>query len=380
MAGSSSIRAGRAYVELFARDGKLVAGLKRAQRKLKAFGSAVSGIGLRMAALGAAGAAGIYAATASFAKMGDELGKMSKRTGFSVEALSELSHVAAIGGTDIKAMEIGFRRMMRSIYDAGRGLSTANDALAEERFTHLAVDVADAVQYRSHPKLRRKYTVPMSQLRTLATHARKAGLDVIPKLNFSQSVFHQHNHWMLAPGQRWSAHFDDDVFFRTAFELIDELIAVCQPKRYVHIGMDEDHLRSYDQYVEAVKRLRNGLRERKLRTMMWNDSAIHYGPGLIHRDKALAAEKVVPKDVVQMLWNYYYVPTQHVRRIARGGFELWGAPGHNDVEQVRGFCRAVSRAGGKGLMMTRWDPCRPGNRAAMLRQIRTLTPVHRGEA
>jgi len=38
MSASGTIRAGRAFVELFADDSKLVRGLKAAQAKLKAFG------------------------------------------------------------------------------------------------------------------------------------------------------------------------------------------------------------------------------------------------------------------------------------------------------------------------------------------------------
>ena len=45
------------------------------------------------------------------------------------------------------------------------------DALADEGFPHLAVDCADAVAYRSHPELRRRYTVPMSRLAKLADRA-----------------------------------------------------------------------------------------------------------------------------------------------------------------------------------------------------------------
>jgi len=39
MPGAGSIRAGRAYVALFAKDGRLVKGLRRASAKLKAFGA-----------------------------------------------------------------------------------------------------------------------------------------------------------------------------------------------------------------------------------------------------------------------------------------------------------------------------------------------------
>ena len=54
MASTQGIRAGRAFVELFADDSKLVAGLRRASARLKAFGAALSGIGLKMPGLGAA--------------------------------------------------------------------------------------------------------------------------------------------------------------------------------------------------------------------------------------------------------------------------------------------------------------------------------------
>ena len=140
MASSKGIRAGRAFVELFADDKKLVRGLRAAQRKLKAFGDSVRNIGQRMMALGAAVAAPLIAATKAFAAMGDSLAKMSARTGVSVEALSELSFAAEQSGTDVGSLEKSLARMQRSIYDAGRGLSTATDALADLGLTMADVD------------------------------------------------------------------------------------------------------------------------------------------------------------------------------------------------------------------------------------------------
>ena len=54
MPQAGAIRAGRAFVELFADDSKLVRGLKRAQAKLKAFGESVRNMGLKLAGLGSA--------------------------------------------------------------------------------------------------------------------------------------------------------------------------------------------------------------------------------------------------------------------------------------------------------------------------------------
>ena len=131
MASTKGIRAGRAFVELFADDSKLVRGLRRASRKLKAFGGAVSGIGVKMAAMGSAIVLPLVAATKVFLTLGDQLQKMALRTGLAVEALSALSFAADRSGTSLEALEGGLRRMQRTVFDAGRGLAEAKDALKE---------------------------------------------------------------------------------------------------------------------------------------------------------------------------------------------------------------------------------------------------------
>jgi len=54
MSKSTAIRAGRAFVELFADDKRLVRGLRAAERKIKAFGAGIRNLGLKMAGLVAA--------------------------------------------------------------------------------------------------------------------------------------------------------------------------------------------------------------------------------------------------------------------------------------------------------------------------------------
>jgi len=131
MPSAQGIRAGRAFVELFADDSKLVRGLRAAARKFKAFGANIRNLGLKMAGLGTAVLAPMLGAAKAFSSMGDQVAKMAKRTGLSVETLSELRFVASQTGTEFESLEMGFRRMQRSIYDAGRGMSTAVDALAD---------------------------------------------------------------------------------------------------------------------------------------------------------------------------------------------------------------------------------------------------------
>lgn len=250
------------------------------------------------------------------------------------------------------------------------------DALAEAGFNAMLVGVSDGVRYKSHPEFRRRYSVPIKRLETLCRHARSLGLEIIPKLNFSRSAINCHNDWMRAPGEAWHVHFDDEYYWKTAFEVIDEVIAACRPKRFFHVGMDEDHDRSYAQYVEAILRLRAGLKKRSLRTVCWSDSALDYPSGQIYREKTELAERKLPRDCVRLLWNYWAVPKKEMKQIAGRGYELWGAPG-KDPKQLLPFRDALLAAGGTGLVMTRWIPCRKQNRRELLDMIKTLGTYYR---
>jgi hypothetical protein len=256
-------------------------------------------------------------------------------------------------------------------FDLSVGLEVV-DGMADAGLNLLVIDCADGVKYRSHPELARRYTVPMSHLRQLVRRAQKRGIEIVPKLNFAQSALHEHNHW-FRPYHRL---FDNDEYWRRAFRLIDELTAVCAPPRFFHIGMDEDHDRSHAQYAAAIRTLRDGLRERALRAVMWKDAQL-YAAAQVHAEKSRAGEDKIPKDVVQVVWHYGTVLTDVVRRLRQKGFEVWGAPGR-EPEKVRAWREAILRYGGTGLLLTHWIPCRPGNRTRLLRHIRTAGPVCSG--
>ena len=130
MANARGIRAGAAYIELFINDSKLVRGLEKASKKLKAFGDAITGWGQKMTAIGAAITAPLVGSAKAFATMGDQIAKMSRRTGVSIESLSELAYAAQLSGANIETLEASLRKMQRSIVDAAQGSQTAVDALA----------------------------------------------------------------------------------------------------------------------------------------------------------------------------------------------------------------------------------------------------------
>ncbi|GAB6188017.1 phage tail tape measure protein [Thermopirellula anaerolimosa] len=130
MASPSGIRAGQAFVELFADDSRLVRGLKAASKRLKAWGQSVTAAGQRMLSAGMAAVGGLLGASGLFASMGDRVAKASQRTGIGVERLSELAYAAEQSGADLATLEAGLRRMQKTIAEAAGGSESAQEALA----------------------------------------------------------------------------------------------------------------------------------------------------------------------------------------------------------------------------------------------------------
>tara|TARA_R110000824_G_scaffold290297_1_gene478782 strand:- start:129 stop:2264 length:2136 start_codon:yes stop_codon:yes gene_type:complete len=112
------------------------AGVKSATSNIARLSAGVTAAAAPMAILSAA----VGGAVLQFAKMGDEVEKMSRRTGFSVESLSELQFAAQQTGTSIQGLELGIRRMQKNLLDAERGLSTSVDG-----FDRLNLSVQDLI-------------------------------------------------------------------------------------------------------------------------------------------------------------------------------------------------------------------------------------------
>lgn len=140
MAGGVSargIKAGAAYVEILNDDSALMRGLKQTQKKLKAFGQTVSGIGTKMMAGAAAILAPAAAGLRAFSTMGGEIGRASQRTGIAVETMSALSYAASRSGTDIDGLSKGLRFMQRNLGAAAQG-----SGAAEAKFAQLGLSAA----------------------------------------------------------------------------------------------------------------------------------------------------------------------------------------------------------------------------------------------
>lgn len=126
---ANAIKAGEAFLTLSVRDKGFAAGLQRSLGKLRATGIAMAGIGARISAAGGLLSAPFAAAAKVFADFGSNLFDMSKRTRFSVEALSELWHAAEQSGASASAVETAVGKMARTIDAAGDGSESAVNTL-----------------------------------------------------------------------------------------------------------------------------------------------------------------------------------------------------------------------------------------------------------
>ncbi len=106
----AGIRAGQAFVEFLIKDDQLDSGLAKVGNKLTNFGK------WGLAASGPI-VAGFTAAVATFASVGGELDDLHRRTGLSVESLSELSFVAKQSGTDMGVVEKGIKELQKNGID-----------------------------------------------------------------------------------------------------------------------------------------------------------------------------------------------------------------------------------------------------------------------
>ena len=138
MPGAGAIKAGEAYVEVGADTAPLKRKMAGLRGMLKGMGQAFA----KMAKVAVVAFAAIGAAVAGvmrhFMKYGDDIAKMARRTGFSTEALSELSHAAKLTGSSLENVEKATKRMARSIIDGTEGMAEYTRA-----FEQLGLDLEE---------------------------------------------------------------------------------------------------------------------------------------------------------------------------------------------------------------------------------------------
>jgi len=118
---ANSIRAGRAFVELFADDTKLARGLRAAEKRLQGWGKNVAKIGGVIMGMGLAVLTPLSLAVKTFADFGDSIAKASDRTGVAIETLSEYAYAAGQSGANLEIFEGSLRKMQKFLVEGAKG-------------------------------------------------------------------------------------------------------------------------------------------------------------------------------------------------------------------------------------------------------------------
>ena len=108
-AQAGAIRAGRAFVELFADSSRFVAGLRQAEHKLRQFGRNVQNLGMRMTALGAAAISPFAISTKVYKDFDDVMLSVKAVTGTTGQEFDLLTEKAKFLGrtTSFTAAQVG---------------------------------------------------------------------------------------------------------------------------------------------------------------------------------------------------------------------------------------------------------------------------------
>ncbi|OGS74664.1 MAG: hypothetical protein A3F91_13045 [Flavobacteria bacterium RIFCSPLOWO2_12_FULL_35_11] len=264
------------------------------------------------------------------------------------------------------------RKESEASFSLEAGLAILNK-MKESGFNTVILDIEDGVIYKSHPELTRHYSVPMDELKQFADSARELGIDFIPKLNFSRSGRNLHDKWLYPHWDELNFVSNRADYRKVALEVMEEIISVCKPQNYFHIGMDEDHHRSLNQYVETIIFFDNYLKNKGLQTVVWNDTAYENRDVIaqVHADKMKVAEPDLPKYITHIVWDYDLVHQGLVQRLTDFGFEVWVAPGDN-LERIEKWDKVMKNEGGDGFLFTKWIKCSDENREILLNQIDRL--------
>ena len=162
----------------------------------------------------------------------------------------------------------------------------------------LVIDVADGVQYESHPEISVKNAWSIEKLRAELEKVRKLGIEPIPKLNFAAT----HDAWL----GEYSRMVSTRKYYEVCSNLISEVIDIFDNPRFFHLGMDEETashqltqnyavMRQHDLWWNDLFFFINETEKKGVRSWIWSD----YG----WRNPDMFFEKM-PKSVLQSNWYY----------------------------------------------------------------------------
>ena len=254
--------------------------------------------------------------------------------------------------------------------DLWYGLS---DRLKDAGCNMIIIDVAEGLQYESHPEIAAKGAWSKKELADEIARLRGMGFEVIPKLNFSAG----HDEWMGI----YSRMLSTPTYYRFCDDVIDEVSELFGNPRYFHLGMDEEcvsiqenlyllmMVRQGELFWHDVNRLADRVGSHGARPWIWADHVWH------NKRSEENFLKNASKDLLLSNWYYgKFTETDPANYLYRAfhAYELLDKNGYDQVpaasncsnpinyrltaEYVR---KNISDKHLLGLMMTTWAPTVP---------------------
>ena len=254
----------------------------------------------------------------------------------------------------------------------------------------VVLDIGEALVYPSHPELAVQGSWTPDRMRTEIARLRGLGLEVIPKLNFSNT----HNGWLKGLRRQVST----PAYYAACSDVIRDVVEIFDRPRMLHLGYDEEtagHQAALDFVVVRKGELWwhdflwfVGVTEKLgVRPWVWSDYGWHH-PEYVKR---------CPKSVMQSNWYYdedlggfsldqaknrYWDILQLYVDLEKAGFEQipcgsnWLSSKHKangrivneSMVPLMDYCRErIAPERLKGFMMASWAPCKPGEKEGFIR-------------
>ena len=244
-------------------------------------------------------------------------------------------------------------------------------------------------RWKSHPEIWQPYSMDPDDLRQEIAYARDRFMEPIPLINslgHSEWIFKNGQHLDLAEDVKSPHAYDasNPDTYKFLFSVWEEALDIFKP-RYFHIGHDEVHVPSYDQFgkyparpeniakgaaalfIEDTNRLADWLKPRGVAPILWADMLLHASEGDKERWPTLVAanapslmdaEKMrgqLPKDAVIADWRY------DAGSERRNGLDIFHSAGHEVIgsawfspENIRGWARQCIEKDALGTLQTTW--------------------------
>ena len=175
----------------------------------------------------------------------------------------------------------------------------------------IVLDVGDGVRFDSHPEICAENAWSKQRVREEVENCRQKGISLIPKLNFAAI----HDIWL----GDYHRMVSSPIYYKVCADLIKEVYDIFDSPEYIHIGMDEEHIRNMEKselvicrqgelYWHDIRFFMDTVKETGAKVWMWADPLIDFTEGY--------REHISPDEAILSPWYYSAYKKEHYTEIA----------------------------------------------------------------